>query len=105
MVFGIGGRVAGGARRRFLESCKKWGQKGPKSVLPEGAVGMGIWRALAATPLRWADLYGPNDVRGYTGCPLGLPGLDFRAENAKFVASILEHFCGFCVSLQVHLEW
>ena len=88
MVFGIGGRVAGGARRRFLDYGQKWGRKCPKSVLPGGAVGMGICRALGGSPPGWADLYGPKDVRGYAGCPLEGPGLDFRAENVKFVTSI-----------------
>ena len=105
MVFGIGGRVYGGARRRFLESRQKWGKKGPKSVLPEGVVGMGMQSAPGGSRLSLADLYGPKDVRGHAGCPLGGPGLDFRAGNVKFVTSILEHFCGFCVSLRVHLEW
>ena len=61
---------------------------------PEGAVGMGTRNVPGATPLRWADLYGPKDARGYAGCPLGGPGLDFRAKNAKFALSISVHFGG-----------
>ena len=79
MVFWICGCVLVGARRRYLCTIKKWGQKGPNPVPPEGAVGMGTRNVPGATPLRWADLYGPKDARGYAGCPLGGPGLDFRA--------------------------
>jgi len=73
--------VAVGKRSRFLKFCKKGGQKGPNPVLPEGAVGMGTRSVPGATPLRWPDLEGPKDTHGYAGCPMGGPGLDFRAKT------------------------
>ena len=73
-------------------------------MLPERAAGMGPRSALGGSPLGWLDLGGPKDVRGYVGCPLGGPDVDFRAGNAKFTTSIVEYFRGFCVSLKVHLK-
>ena len=67
------------ARSRFLKFCLNWGKKGPNPVLAEGAVGIGTRSVLDALPAGSLDLYGPDDARGYAGCPLGGPGLDFRA--------------------------
>ena len=66
-----------------MKFCKKGGQKGPNPVSPEDAVGMGTRGVLGALPAGSSDLYGPSDARGYAGCPLGGPGVDFRAKTAK----------------------
>ena len=102
---GSAGGFIGVCQNAVSGNRSKMGSERPKSVLPEGVVGMGMQSAPGGSRLSLADLYGPKDVRGHAGCPLGGPGLDFRAGNVKFVTSILEHFCGFCVSLRVHLEW
>ena len=93
-----------GARRRILESGKKWCRKGPKPVLPVGAVGMGMRSAQGGSPLGWLDLGCPKDVRGYTDCPLEGPDLDLRVGNAKLTTSFVEYFRVYCVSLKVHLK-
>jgi len=59
------------------------GQKGPNPVRPEGAFSLGTRSVQGALPAGFSDLYGPKDARGYAGCPLGGPGLDFRAQTAK----------------------
>ena len=64
---------------------------------PEDAVGMGTRGVLGALPAGSADLYGPKHARGYAGCPLGGPGLDFRAENAKLTLSMSVNFSAFFV--------
>ena len=64
-------------------------------MLPEGADGIGARSVSGATPLRWADLYGPKGARGYAGCPLGGSGLDIRAANTKWANLFWTHFCGF----------
>ena len=93
-----------GYTESIFEVSLKWGKKGPNPVLPEGAAGMGMRGVPGALPAGSSDLYGPNDARGYTACPLVGPGVDFRAETAKMGSSISEKFGGFCVTLQVYLK-
>ena len=105
-LYGFWDRLAGcwGCPKAVLCIIKKLGRNCPKSVLPEGAVGMGMRSALGGSPLAWLDLGCPKDVRGYTDCPLEGPDLDLRVGNAKLTTSFVEYFRVFCVSLKVHLK-